>query len=142
MEKIIAVVVMIAIVVGLIAAVILPMSGSITKQGEGSQRTLDSLTAGLESGQVLGSVVKGNFRNNLTNIRVGASATGSWDTDANDPAIKFTVTNGTNTAFSGITGTVNKDALNSYVKDSEVYSEEITYYSSGKIKTMTYKIVQ
>ena len=119
MEKIIAVVVMIAIVVGLIASSVIPMVNQMQAQGETASQDITQLTAGLQDGQALGSSVIQDFQINMSNIIAGS--------------VEFTV-NGTKC-------TTLAAARTAITSDKNVYSKAITRNPDGSIATLTYTLV-
>lgn len=132
MEKIIAVVVMIAIVIGLIATAVMPMVSQMNAQGDTALQDLTVLSAGLQDGQVLGATVIQDYQINMSNIAAAV--------DPVDEKMTFTVNDGTADKLYEESGSINLAQLKKDVTDKSVYKKEVTYFPSGKIKTLKYTI--
>lgn len=131
MEKIIAVVVMIAIVVGLIATAVLPMVNQMNEQGANANDQLNILSAGLEDGQVTGSMIYSDFTVNKSKIveTTPDSVAGTLTFVVNDES--------GNELFDGF----NNDlaTLKTKVAETEIYSKTETLHPSGKVATVVYQ---
>ena len=125
MEKIIAVVVMIAIVVGLIATAVMPTVNQMEAQGDSAMQDLAMLTAGLQDGQVLGSTIIADYQ-----IQSKTGKCTSFKIDDN----QCVTTSGTTTSWASIA------TVEGYVEDKAVYTKEVTYDNAGNVATVLYKI--
>lgn len=126
MEKIIAVVVMIAIVIGLIARAVLPMVGQMNEQGGAASSQLD----------MIGSTVTDS------SIRIGSTVV----SEINSLKSKFSLTSGKlesitldGTACTAATGI---ESLINSVDTGARYTRKDEYHGSGAIKTVTYTKAQ
>ena len=141
MEKIIAVVVMIAIVIGLIATAVMPMVSQMNAQGDTALQDLTVLSAGLQDGQVLGATVIQDYQINMSNI-VQEIQAGRDDEKAEkiDFGVKAKTDDTAFTFYDQATTNQTLVELKEVVKDKNVYAKEVSYYPSGKIKSLRYTI--
>ncbi len=134
MEKIIAVVLMVAIVVALIAVVVKPMSDQMEQSGATTLEQMSSLNQSLQEGTATGAQIisdQGMYNDNLSDADDAALV---------DPAIKIMVIN--DTTGSGLALAKDGDPTDaSYnVKATENYEKKVVNYPSGHVKIITYTL--
>lgn len=135
MEKIIAVVVMIAIVIGLIATAVLPYVTSMNDAASEGQNQLNQFTGSIQGDSMTGAAMKAEIKSYAAKF----SAT-------NEPLVKVTVvgdsTSATNSTAiqAGDIATLNTKLAS--MPDGASYQKKTTAsYPSGKAKEITYTLV-
>lgn len=140
MEKIIAVVVMIAIVIGLIATVVLPYVSEMQNEGDEGINQLTSIGSSM-NGALTGAQVKTEIKANRTKFNlptdklqqitvVGQDATGA-------DATKEAKLNGTEAP-----APADINALSEVIPDKAMFTKTISTYYSGSPKTITYTLIK
>ena len=83
MEKIIAVVIMLVIVIGLIATVVMPQANQITTIGEQGTEDMTRFQIGTQEGKTFGNAVINDFRAAVVNenivIRINADSNADYE---------------------------------------------------------------
>lgn len=130
MEKIIAVVVMIAIVIGLIATAVLPMVNQMNEQGSEAQTQLAGLTGTMTGNALTGAGVKAEIKSNVTKF----SAAGT------DKLESITIISETGATLASITAPTGVATGLGVILDGGTYIRTQTSWPSGKVKTYTYTL--
>lgn len=135
MEKIIAVVVMIAIVIGLIATAVLPYVSSMNDAATEGQNQLNTFTGTMAGDSMTGAAVVGELKSYIAKF-----------TAANEPLVSCTVIGtSANADESVVFDASNVTSINTNVakiSNAATYQKTVTgSYPSGKAKTIQYKII-
>lgn len=130
MEKIIAVVVMIAIVIGLIATAVLPMVGQMNEQGATANNQLTQITQTMQDGNVMvGSTVKAEILSMKSKF------------DAPTEKITEIKITGTNDDVTYISSSMVTTTNLAKINDTAMFTKSITEkYNSGATKRVEYKL--
>ena len=140
MEKIIAVVVMIAIVIGLIATAVLPMVNQMNEQGATANNQLTQMGQTVSNTNMRqGSAVRAEIQAlatkfsltsyNLTLVTVDNTKNSSGIGDAGNNTLNTATYNST-----GVTTILSK------INDSAMYLREDTLYNNGSLKELKYTL--
>lgn len=144
MEKIIAVVVMIAIVIGLIATVVLPYVSEMQNEGDEGINQLTAIGSSM-NGALTGAQVKTEIKANRTKFNlptdklqkitvIGQDATGA-------DATKEAALSGTGASTTAPDPAV-INALSEVIPDKAMFEKKIETYYSGSAKTITYTLIK
>lgn len=130
MEKIIAVVVMIAIVIGLIATAVLPMVNQMNEQGGAASSQLDMIGSTItDSDRRMGSTVVSEIQSFSSRFALST-----------DRLTSITINNsGRATNATANTAAQVSNAINAVDKNA-MYVRTDTYYNSGALSTVTYTL--
>ena len=128
MEKIIAVVVMIAIVIGLIATAVLPMVGQMNEQGSTAQNQLTQIGQSMGNANMLqGATVKAEINSLKAKFNLPTDKLTS---------ITVTGTDGADKVFNTSASITSTDLAK--INDNAMFAKTTTSYDSGALKTVTY----
>lgn len=135
MEKIIAVVVMIAIVIGLIATAVMPTVQQMNEQGDQANQQLAGLTQTMDGSVLSGKSVKAEISSNLTKFAATTDKLMS---------ITLVVEKADGSATETLTATDKATATTNLarISDAANFTRTTTTWASGKVKTYTYTVIQ
>lgn len=135
MEKIIAVVVMIAIVIGLIATAVLPYVSSMNDAASEGQNQLNQFTGTIQGDSMTGAAVAAEIKSYAPKFAVAGGSSVDKITNITVMGLQ------TMSDHIDITSSAQINTEVPKIPAAAMYTKATTTYPSGKVKTITYTIV-